>query len=84
MGSSARHTGRDISGQTITEITKEMADYSTSEGFGRIACEHCGAEPGDAEIYAAHIARVKTMSKAEFDALVVPAPENVTFIVREK
>ncbi len=42
LGSSAKHTGRDISGQEILPITPEIAAEAVSD-FGYIpTCEHCG------------------------------------------
>lgn len=42
LGSSAKHTGRDISGQAILPITPEIA-RDTSREFGYVpSCERCG------------------------------------------
>ncbi|HEY9467616.1 MAG TPA: hypothetical protein VIR54_31200 [Vicinamibacterales bacterium] len=44
LGSSAKHTGRDISGQPIEPVTPEVATMARDE-FGYIpSCEHCGRE----------------------------------------
>lgn len=41
LGSSARATLRDISGQTIERVTAETIRCATDEGM-TLACEQCG------------------------------------------
>jgi hypothetical protein len=43
LGSSAKHTGYDISGQEIMLVTPEMALESRADGW-TIACEDCGKQ----------------------------------------
>lgn len=43
LGSTARATGRDISGQPILPITPEVASLSLIQ-YGPYACELCGRE----------------------------------------
>lgn len=63
LGSSAKHTGRDISGQEIMEVTPEIAELSKTD-FGYVpSCETCGAEPGDEELFAKQIASVSKMDE---------------------
>ena len=42
LGSSARFTGRDISGQEIFQVTPEIARQSIDEYGMALACENCG------------------------------------------
>jgi hypothetical protein len=42
LGSSARHTGRDISGQPILPLSPENVRYSIDAEGWHPACEHCG------------------------------------------
>ena len=42
LGSSARYTGRDISGQEVLPITAEIAALSKLEYGYTPACEECG------------------------------------------
>ena len=42
LGSSARHTGRDISGQEIVPVTPEVAKESVDSYGWLPSCEHCG------------------------------------------
>lgn len=45
LGSSARHTGRDISGQAIIPVTPEVLAEAESEHGWTPACEQCGRTP---------------------------------------
>lgn len=45
LGCSAKHTGRDISGQDILLVTPEIQRYAMDDDGGRkIKCESCGRE----------------------------------------
>jgi hypothetical protein len=83
LGNTARTTGRDISGQPILEITPDIAAEYEKEYGEPLSCETCGAQPGDAEIFAGHIERVRHMSATDLAALIVPAPTIVHAILKE-
>lgn len=44
LGSTAKHTGRDISGQKIEPVTPEVAAEAQGMGWA-ISCERCGRTP---------------------------------------
>lgn len=44
-GSSARYTGRDISGQRIARVTEDEARMWLAEMGEAIGCEECGHRP---------------------------------------
>lgn len=44
LGSTARHTGRDLSGQPIEAVTPEVVREAESIGWA-ICCETCGRRP---------------------------------------
>lgn len=44
LGTSAKYTGRDISGQPIEPVTPAMVREATELGW-EVKCEHCGKRP---------------------------------------
>lgn len=44
LGTTARYSGRDLSGQPIVPVTPEL--LAEAEGMGFVPkCEHCGKQP---------------------------------------
>lgn len=44
LGSTAKRTGRDISGMTVEPVTPELAANAQRRGWD-VSCERCGRKP---------------------------------------
>ena len=44
LGSSARLTGRDLSGQKVMEVTPDVVSEADAMGY-EVTCEQCGKKP---------------------------------------